>query len=189
MADAYATKSDAELIRHAAEDPDAFRALYDRHARTVYAFFRRRTENDNVALELTAETFAQAWTSRRRFRDLSGGTAGPWLFTIAHRLLVRAVSRQRLESSALKRLQVDLDSRAPSELVPSAEWLDDVDADIAAALAELPAEQRQAIELRVLSDMPYGRIAERLGCSPLAVRIRVSRGLATLRSRLEGSQS
>jgi RNA polymerase sigma factor (sigma-70 family) len=188
MTDARAAKSDAELILQAADDPDAFRALYDRHARGLYAFFVGRTGNSDAAVELAAETFAQAWMSRRRFRDLAGGTAGPWLFAIARRLLVKAVSRQRLESSALERLQVDLGARAPLELVPSEEWLDDLDADIAAALDELPAEQRQAIELRVLSDMPYRRIAERLGCSPVAVRIRVSRGLATLRSRMEGSQ-
>ena len=188
MADAYATKSDAELILQAADDPDAFRAVYDRHARGLYVFFVRRTGNSDAAVELVAEAFAQAWMSRRRFRDLAGGIAGPWLFTIARRLLARAVSRQRLESSALERLQVDLRTRAPLELVPSEEWLDDLDADVTAALDALPAEQREAIELRVLSDMPYRRISERLGCSPVAVRIRVSRGLATLRSRLEGSQ-
>jgi len=188
MADAHANKSDAELILQAADDPDAFRALYDRHAPGLYSFFVRRTGNSDAAVELAAETFAQAWKSRRRFRNLAGGTAGPWLFAIARRLLVRAVARQRLESSALERLQVDLGSRAPLEVVPSEAWLEDLDADVEAALAELPAEQRQAIELRVLSDLPYRRIAERLNCSPVAVRIRVSRGLATLRSRMEGSQ-
>jgi RNA polymerase sigma-70 factor (ECF subfamily) len=187
MADKYATRSDAELILQASEDSDAFRALYDRHAKGLYGFFVRRIAHSDAAVELTAETFAQAWKSRHRFRDLAGGTAGPWLFAIARRLLVRAVTRQRLETSALEQLTIELETRAPLELVPSATWLDDLDADIADALQGLPADQQQAIELRIVGDMPYRRIAERLGCSPIAVRIRVSRGLATLRSRMEGS--
>jgi RNA polymerase sigma-70 factor, ECF subfamily len=187
MTDTHATKSDAELILLAGDDPDAFRALYDRHATSLNAFFVRRTGNDDAAVELVAETFAQAWISRRRFCDLAAGSAGPWLFAIARRLVIRAVSKKRLESSALERLQVDLNTRAPLELVPRTEWLDDLDAHVTEALDALPEEQRQAIELRVISDMPYRRIAERLGCSPGAVRIRVSRGLATLRSRMEGS--
>jgi RNA polymerase sigma factor (sigma-70 family) len=188
MTDEYAGRSDAELIALSATDPDAFRMLYDRHARGLYGFFLRRTRSHDAAVELVAEAFAQAWLSRRRFRDLAGGTAAPWLFTIGRRLLVRAVARQQLESTALERLEVDLHSRAPGELVPAAQWVDGLDADVAAALEELPPDQRRAIELRVLRDMPYRRIADRLGCSPVAARIRVSRGLATLRSRMEGSQ-
>jgi RNA polymerase sigma-70 factor (ECF subfamily) len=188
MTDGYASKSDAELILLSADDADAFRVVYDRHARGLYGFFLRRTGDGDAALELVAETFSQAWLSRRRFRDLAGGTAGPWLFAIARRLLLRAVARQQLESSALERLGVDLRVRTPVELVPTGEWLDGLDAEVAAALDELPDGQRQAIELRVLCDMPYRRVAKRLGCSPVAARIRVSRGLATLRARLEASQ-
>jgi RNA polymerase sigma-70 factor (ECF subfamily) len=188
MTDQHGRRSDAELIVLSANDPDAFRVIYDRHARGVYGFFLRRTRSHDVAMELVAEAFAQAWLSRHRFRDLAGGTAAPWLFTIARRLLVRAVTRQQLESTALERLEVDLLTRGPGELAPAAEWLDGLDANVAAALEELPPDQRKAIELRVIRDMPYRRIADRLGCSPVAARIRVSRGLATLRSRMEGSQ-
>jgi RNA polymerase sigma factor (sigma-70 family) len=49
------------------------------------------------------------------------------------------------------------------------------------ALARLPAEQRQAIEKRVLEEEPYAVVAAAIGCSEQVVRKRVSRGLATLR--------
>ena len=56
---------------------------------------------------------------------------------------------------------------------------------VLALLAELPGEQRRALEARVIDELPYPEVAERLECSELVARKRVSRGLAMLRSRLE----
>ena len=64
-------RSDAELIRAAASNASAFGALYERHALRVYTWCRRRL--DWAASDLTAETFAQAWLSRERFRDERDG--------------------------------------------------------------------------------------------------------------------
>ena len=60
-----------------------------------------------------------------------------------------------------------------------------MDADVEAALATLPEAQRIAVELRVLSDRPYDEVAEALDCTPTAARIRVSRGLARMRTSLQ----
>src|SRR3954452_5149313 len=64
------TTSDAALL--AAADPDAFRELYARYAERVYGYFVRRS-GDHARFDLTAETFAQAWIMRRRFRDEAAG--------------------------------------------------------------------------------------------------------------------
>src|SRR5258708_2148023 len=58
-------RTDAQLIR--APDSGAFTELYRRHVASVHRWFVRRAEW--AAADLTAETFAQAWLSRRRFRD------------------------------------------------------------------------------------------------------------------------
>ena len=60
--------TDAELIKAARSDPEAFGELYRRHAAAVHGWFRGRTD-DRIAEDLTAETFAQAALSLRRFRD------------------------------------------------------------------------------------------------------------------------
>jgi RNA polymerase sigma-70 factor (ECF subfamily) len=70
-------KTDAELIRETRTDAAAFRELYDRYARQVHGYHLRRTRDPHAAHDLTAETFAQAWLARRRFRDRAGGSAGP----------------------------------------------------------------------------------------------------------------
>lgn len=97
-------RTDAQLLVAARSDADAFHALYQRYAQRTYAFFDRRTRNRDVSLDLTAETFARAWLSRRTFRDLAGGSAAPWLFAIARRVLIASVEKHRLESDARERL-------------------------------------------------------------------------------------
>jgi RNA polymerase sigma factor (sigma-70 family) len=179
-------RSDAELIFAAREDPDVFRLLYDRYATRMHRFFWRRTGDREVALDLTAETFAQAWIGKERFRDLAGGSAGPWLFTIARRLLVASVERNRLETHALNRLRVER-QLVSAAVQPDTRWLEGLDDDLQAALVELPDEQRQALALRIVGELPYAAVAGRLGCSSTAARIRVSRGLKRLRARMEAN--
>ena len=188
MAHTKEMRSDAQLIAASLGDPDVFRDLYDRYAERLHSFFLRRTGGSDAAVDLTAETFAQAWRGRRGFRDQAGGSAGPWLFTIARRLLIRSVAQRRIELTMVERLQVELSGWERDRVDPAPSWLEGIDNDIEAALEQLPRDQRRALELRVLEELPYATIAERLGCTATAVRIRVSRGLATVRSRLEGSQ-
>jgi RNA polymerase sigma factor (sigma-70 family) len=70
---------------------------------------------------------------------------------------------------------------------PDPQWLVGVDADLEEALADLTADQREAIVLRVAGDLTYKAIGSRTGCTPAAARIRVSRGLRRLRARLEAN--
>ena len=137
----------------------------------------------HAAHDLTAETFAQAWLSRARFRDEARGSAGPWLFGIARHVLLVSVRQRRLESSACERLGVlDGVDREPAP-EPGEAWLEGLDE----ALAHLPDAQQQAIRLRVVEDLGYDEAAERLATTPQAVRARVSRGLSTLRKHLFNS--
>ncbi len=177
-------RSDAELIAGARKDPDLFRILYDRYSMRLHGFFWRRTDDREVALDLTAETFAQAWLARERFQDLAGGSAGPWLFTIARRLLIASVEKQKLEMRALDELHLEARTKS-GELHLHRGWLDGLDADLREALDELPSQQQRAVELRIVGELPYAAIGRCLGCSPTAARIRVSRGLRRLRARME----
>jgi RNA polymerase sigma factor (sigma-70 family) len=173
--------TDAELIRAARTDPAAFRELYDRYAERMLGFHRRRTGDPQAAFDLTAETFAQAWISRRRFRDDAAGSAGPWLFGIARHVLAQSVRRRRIELAACARLGIAerLDGpRATSD--PDEAWLDGLDE----ALDELPPGERRALELRVVEGLPYAEVAAGLDTTPGAARVRVTRGLGRLRERL-----
>jgi RNA polymerase sigma factor (sigma-70 family) len=173
--------TDAELLRRARKNPEAFRLVYDRYAQRLHRYFERRTHDAGVSLDLTAETFARAWLARARFRDLAGGSAGPWLFAIARSVLVRSVAKRALETEARQQLGL-LAERTTVDVEPDPCWLEDLDR----ALDELPAGQRAAVHLRVVDGLSYAELARALGCSAVAARIRVSRGLSTLRGALEG---
>lgn len=179
--------SDADLLRESRGSSAAFRVLYDRHAQRIHQFVLRRTRDPGAAVELTAETFAQAWLSRDRYTDHDGGTIAPWLFGIARHVLASSVRRHAIERSARDRLRLELE---PSATTIDRSWLDGLDDDLSAALAELPDGQRRAIELRIVADQAYEEVARRLDISPQAARVRVHRGLRAIRRRLtETSQS
>jgi RNA polymerase sigma-70 factor, ECF subfamily len=174
--------SDAALLHAARSDPEAFAALYGRYAARIDGYFARRTGDREAALDLTAETFAQAWLVRARFRDECGGSAGPWLFGIARNVLLMSVRRGRLERAAIERLGVAerLDGPyEPATAAPDERWAEGADE----LLDSLPASQREAVRLRVVDQLDYEEVAVALGTSPAAARVRVHRGLAALRGR------
>jgi RNA polymerase sigma-70 factor (ECF subfamily) len=174
-------KSDAKLLRAARKDPAAFRQLYDRYAEAIHAYHLRRSKNVEVAGDLTAETFAQAWFSRERFSDQANGSAAPWLYGIARHVLLASVREQQLERAACERLGISerLDT-LPGTVAPEESWLEGLDE----MLEELPPGQREALRLRFDEDLDYEGVASALNTSPTAARIRVSRGLASLRRRI-----
>jgi RNA polymerase sigma-70 factor (ECF subfamily) len=179
-------QTDADLIARARDDLDAFARLYERHVRAVYSWLRIRTD-DSAASELTAETFAEAALSLKRFRDEADGSARPWLLGIARNLLRRSYERERIARNARRRLgmpirsyELDLEAlveRADAERLSHA---------VSSAVGELPASQRKALELRVVNEMSYSEVAESLGSTELAARLRVMRALASLSRLLKG---
>lgn len=177
---------DAALLAAASRDPGAFRQLYDRHGDAVHAFALRRVADADAALEVTAETFARAWYARRRFRGHRSGSALPWLYGIAANVLRESARRRRMANEATVRLGVVLGVDRPDPL-PDGSWGIGLDEEIERALMALPAPQREAVSLRHLDDRSYEAIASIAGCSEGAARIRVSRGLAGIRRRLEES--
>ena len=102
------TRTDAELLEAASEDPQAFREFYDRYAVWIRSWFLRHTGAETASLDLTAETFAQAWHASRRFRDEANGSGAPWLFGIARNLLRQYHKHNRIESAARARMGLDV---------------------------------------------------------------------------------
>lgn len=180
--------TDAQLFDEARNDPDAFGEVYRRHASAVHGWFRGRVD-ERTAEDLTAETFAQAALGLKRFRDEAGGSAAPWLFGIARNLHRHYRERHRVESAARRRLGMPVRSEelAEFEAVEERTSANRLRYDLGSALAVLPAGQRQALELRVVEELPYAQVAETLGCSEGAARLRVMRALESLTKRLKGA--
>lgn len=177
-------RSDAELI---ASGVDAFGVLYDRHVNDLLRFFLRRTGCAQTAADLTSETFAAALLASRRFVD-RGKPGRAWLFTIANRQMNRYIRREVVDSKARKKLGMERIESTTEDLERIERLVDfepvrDVIDD---AVKALPASQLEAIQLRIGRALPYREVAEELGCSEGAARVRVSRGLQTLARHTEG---
>lgn len=180
--------TDAELIVASREDPRAFRRLYDRRADELLAYFYRRVFDPEVAADLLAETFAVAFAKRHRFRDL-GAPGVAWLYGIARKELSHWYRHQQVERRALAKLGVEvpiLDQESIALLEESADR-DGYRAALAGALEQISERERDAVRLRVVSELSYGEIATRLRCSEAAARTRVCRGLARLSELMEAT--
>jgi RNA polymerase sigma factor (sigma-70 family) len=171
---------DALLLAGDAED---FGRFYAGHEDYVLALFLARGARSEVAADLTAETFARALAARGAF-DPGRGEARGWLTGIARHVLADSAKRGRVDDAArrrlaLERLQIDDQAIARiQELTDDAALL---------TLARLPEDQQVAVRGRVLGDAGYEELARTLGCSQSVVRKRVSRGLRTLKERLQES--
>src|SRR3954471_12119201 len=106
MGSEYEVRSDVELLRRSGRDPEAFGVFYDRHAATVLAYFQRRTACAESAADLTAEAFAAAFRSRRRYCG-RGVAATPWVLGIARRLLADSIRSERIADRARRRLGLE----------------------------------------------------------------------------------
>jgi RNA polymerase sigma factor (sigma-70 family) len=180
------TESTAHHLRRSVAEPDAFGGFYDAHFQGLLRYLTRRACDAEAGLDLTAETFAQAFLGRRRFRGTTDAEAAAWLYRIAKRQLARYFKKGEAEQEARRRLGLErpeLDLETERQIEQLAE-LDELRATLRAELSALPPAHRDALRLRVVEEMPYPEVASRLAISEPAARARVSRGLRALAESL-----
>lgn len=166
-----------------ATDPDLIRsgdtaALVRRHYGPVYGLVRRLLRDDADARDAAQETFARAighlgsYDPRKSFRG--------WLFAIAANH-VRDLLRRRRQLP----LENDAEERVPDLTVPQDALMHREDRDrILAAVDRLPFDLKVVVTLHYQQDLPAPEIADALGVTANAVRIRLYRALAALRKEL-----
>jgi RNA polymerase sigma-70 factor (ECF subfamily) len=161
-------RSDEELMAaYVTGDARAFRELFDRYSGLLYRMARRRLSSDSDARDIVQQTLLQLHRARADFR--SDSRLRPWLFTIAMNLV-----REHYRKQGRKREDPLLaDPVAPTTAPPE---LSERAALVRAALATLPEQQREIIELHWFEESPYEEIARDVGASVAAVRVRAHRG-------------
>jgi RNA polymerase sigma factor (sigma-70 family) len=164
-----------------------FADLYSGNAREPLIFFTRRTFDVEAARDLTAETFAQAFQHRRRYRGSSDPEAAAWLYGIARHQLSRYARTGRVRRKAVEKLGIQLPSVSPDdyERIVELAGLAELRGRVAVAFAGLSDDQRDALRLRVIDERPYDEVARSLGVSEQTARARVSRGLRRLADALD----
>jgi len=162
---------------------DDVERLYSGHAGAVLAFFARRVLSPEVAVDLMAETFAQAYRDRGHFRGGTDDEAVAWIFGIARHVLSAYLRRRKVERRALQRLGVEVRALSDSEYdrIEELAGFRDLAERVREGLQGLDDAQRAVLRLRVLEERSYPEVARALGVSEQAARARVSRALRVLR--------
>jgi RNA polymerase sigma factor (sigma-70 family) len=157
---------------------DDFDRIYREHAPGLFSFLMYRTGDRAQAEDVLGEAFERAIRARRSY-DSRRAREKTWLYAIALNCLRDRQRRSAAEQRALDR------AAAP---VPDAPDLGDAIGErdeLRAALAELSAEEREALALRFGGDLTIPEIARATGESRTTVEGRVYRGLRKLREKLE----
>lgn len=182
------TATDEQLLELVSSDGEAFGVFYDRHHVAVLAALRHRVGSVEVALDLTAEVFAAALERSPSFRDQGVGSARGWLYAIARNKLTDLYRTGGAENRARQQLHMQPLVVSDQELERLEQRLEAEHSGVMEALAELPADERDAVQARVLNEQEYPAIADAFAVSESVVRKRVSRGLQRLRATMETSR-
>lgn len=180
-----AAAHDAVLVgRMAAGDESALGALYDRWVDAVTALVVRIVRDAPEAEEVVEAVFWQAWQQSGRFAT-ERGTSGAWLLAMA-----RSRSLDRLRSLRRRRDEQPADESIFDRQPAVGDPLSNLDTDeraerVLAALATLPEEQREVLELAYFEGLSQTEIAERLSQPLGTVKTRARLGLRKLRDRLD----
>jgi RNA polymerase sigma factor (sigma-70 family) len=182
-------RSDIALMRAARNDSRAFGEIYARHAVAIHGWLRGRV-GEPAATDLTAETFAAAWQARKRFRTDEADSVAPWLYGIALNQYRSYQRAKRVETTARAKLGMPQSYAGALEIEEADDRLSAEQArlELRNALGDLSAEQRRALELRVVEDLRFAEIAEQMSTSEPTARMRVMRALRSLRSDMDGGE-
>lgn len=169
-----------------AGDPDAFAALFDEHAQTVYRYAIGLSGNWSAAEEVVSLTFLEAWRLRQAVRP-DGGSLRPWLLGIAVNVTRNQARAARRHQAAMSRLPPPPD--LPDFADELTARLDDRDrlAAVRAAVGGLPARERDVL-ICVWSGLDCAEAAQALGVPEGTVRTRLSRARRRLRALTDDAQ-
>jgi RNA polymerase sigma-70 factor, ECF subfamily len=175
---------DSALIeRVMAGDETALSTLYDRYSAMLFGMLMRILNDRGAAEEVLQDLFMQLWRNAGRF-DASRGSLPAWLMVIARN---RAISRLRgrRDREVLEEEEGDFAGTfAAPQNIESEAARAQLAQSVSAALAKLPAEQRQALELAYFEGMTQSEIAAKTGAPLGTVKTRVRTAMQSLRQIL-----
>jgi RNA polymerase sigma-70 factor (ECF subfamily) len=128
--------------------------IYDAHATALFAFLLNLTRSEAEARDLVQDVFVKLATRPSLLDGVRD--ARPWLLRLAHRQMLDAVRRRGAHDCAIESASREMELFVPAECDPEA---DAFRAAVARAMAELPADQRAVVHLKIWEDLTFAQIA------------------------------
>ena len=166
-------------------DEAAFREIVEATEDRLYGTIAKMLGGVEGAEDLAQRVYLRIWQARGRYERRSKFST--WMFSIMHRLVLNERRGRSRRSAVFRTPGADETPRdAVTRDLPSGEAsAAELAAEIDAALAALPDDQRTAMILRRYDEMPYEEIAEVLGTTVSAVKSLLFRARETLRLKLK----
>lgn len=180
-------REDAKLLeRLRRNDRDALAALYDAYARLAFGLAYRVLGDAGEAEDIVQESFLMLWRQTDRL-DARRGSVRALLLTIVHRRAIDALRKRLGRSEQIVAAFDPMPSTAqdPLEFASQAEERD----LIRQALADLPLDQRQAIELTYFGGLTVAEMAEQQQIPLGTAKSRLRLALGRMRKALAGEQA
>lgn len=175
----------AWIARCQGGETQAFRFLVERYERMVRAVIRRLITADHDVDELAQQSFVSAYEKLAQFN----GTCrfSTWLCQIALNKARDAMRARRYREGDVDVGELELESGedGPQAQLETQQETQRCDRQLQAALGSLKPEDREVIVLKYLQEYDYGRVAEMLGCTVQAAKVRSLRARARLKEILQ----
>ncbi len=168
---------DVLMARVRERDADAFESLYDLYHRLVYGVALRMLGEGGAAEDVTQTVFLKVWNSPDLYR---GGNLAAWIVRVT-----RNRSLDVLRGRATRN-EIELPEALPESEAMEETAIARIDAArVRKALAALPIEQREPIELGFFGGVTHEEIARRSGTPLGTIKTRIRAGLRKLRTSLD----
>jgi RNA polymerase sigma-70 factor (ECF subfamily) len=178
------TLADEDLMALVGDaDARAFEVIFDRHADAAFSLAYRMCGRRSLAEEIVQDAFLSLWRSGARY-DRRRGSVRSWVLGVVHNRTIDTFRRETVRTGK------DVADEGMSERMPSPERTD-VEAErreqaqeVRGALAVLPSEQRQVIELAYFGGFSHSQIAQMLSLPSGTVKGRMRLGLSKMKIAL-----
>lgn len=165
-------------------DKNALARLYDLLSRPLYSLALRILNDPAEAQDVVQDVFLQLWNKAADYQPARGSYFS-WAATLTRNRALDRVRMRKRRGEIIQESAADIAPAGDRDLDASdALWLREKAGAVRAALRDLPAEQRQAIELAFFGGYTQQQIAEQLGDPLGTVKARIRRGLLRLREAL-----
>ncbi len=166
-------------------DAQAFEVVFDRHADAAFSLAYRMCGRRGTAEDVVQEAFLSLWRSGARY-DRTRGSVRSWVLSVVRNRAIDLFRKDIVRTGKDVSAEETIEQMASAEDIASdAERRQDAQG-VRSALAELPVDQRQVIELAYFGGFSHSQIAQMLELPAGTVKGRMRLGLTKLRGTIEG---
>jgi RNA polymerase sigma-70 factor (ECF subfamily) len=180
--------ADEQLVARVAQgDASALEQLYDRYVRQCFGLALRMLGDSALAEEVVQEVFLKLWTNPGSYSTQKGKFVS-WLLSLIHHRCIDELRKKSRTDVALEESDAGsvLNTEPDPDLEPADQvWVMEQQRAVRQALAQIPENQRQVLELAYFRGLSHSEIAAKLGQPLGTVKTRIRLGMNSLRQLLE----